>query len=327
MSEGSIAVKGDTVYVNPSGSSTVYEYKSVDDKWTNKIQCDRRAFGLVVVDGLLTLVGGEIFDSSPDTSKSDGEDESACEVTNSLISLHTEPTPKWVEHFNPMKIKRCNVVACCTPNHLVVAGGYINRKRRYHTDRHNYLEVEVMEIGTKEWKIAQTIPKQSQLVSSAVFFGDTVYLCCNSYDADSYSLVLTCSLPDLLKSCNPHHASKVMQPLIWQKLKPVCELHKPFLAHLCGILVAVGGKKQKEFYRDAYEGRRCTYYTFLPAIYAYDHVKGWIFLGYLPQETGFPQLSFIVATLYTDKIVVCGGDNSDCVYSCSLRSWFKFSGE
>ena len=327
MSGGSIAVKGDSVYVNPSGSSTLYEYQSLEDKWTNKIQCDRKSFGLVVVDKLLTLVGGEIFDSSTPTSNSDDEDESACEVTNSLTSLFTEPTPKWVEHFNPMKIKRRNVVACCTPNHLVVAGGYINRKKCFYRVDYNCLEVEVMEIKTKKWNSTQQIPKQSQLVSSAVYFGNTVYLCCNSYDADSCSLVLTCSLTDLLQSCNPNYASNIIQRLIWQKLKPLSELHKPFLAHLCGILVAVGGKKQKESYRDAYEGRRCTEYSFLPAIYAYDHVEGWISLGYLPQETGFPRLTFLVATVHMDKIVVCGGDDTDCVYSCSLRSWSKFSGK
>ena len=184
-----------------------------------------------------------------------------------------------------------------------------------------------MEIGTKEWKIAQKIPKQSQQISNAVFFGNTVYFCFNSYHPDSYSSVLTCSLPELLQSCNPFHASNVMQPLIWQKLKPLCELHKPFLAHLCGILVAVGGMKQEESYTDMYESRQRTEYSFLPAIYAYDHVKGWMPLGYLPQETGFPRLSFIVATLHRDRIVVCGGGRTDCVYSCSLRSWFKFSGE
>ena len=324
MSGGSIAVKGDTVYANPSGSSIVYEYRSVEDKWTNKIQCDRRAFGLVVVGKLLTLVGGKIFDSSAKTSKSDDEDESAYEVTNSLISFYTEPTPNWVEHFNPMKIKRHNVVACCTPNHLVVTGGYINRKRRFGRDDHKCLEVEVMEITTKEWKTAQKIPKQSQHISSAVFFDNTVYFCCESYHANAYSSILTCSLPDLLQSCNPSHASNVIQRLIWQKIKPLCELHKPFLAHLCGFLVAVGGIKEENSYIDMIESRQHTEYSFLPAIYVYDHVDSWKPLGYLPQVIAFPRLSFIVATLHRDRIIVC---STDYVYSCSLISWFKFSGE
>ena len=334
MKEGSITVKGDTVYVNPSGSSFVYEYDSVRDKWINKIQCGRIAFGLLIVDELLTLVGGQILDSSSYTSsgiKSDSsDDESASEVTSSLISLYTEPIPEWVKHFNPVRIRRWKVVVCCTPNHVVVAGGYLNAFKKYYHwyELQKCLEVEVMDIETKEWKCAQSIPKCSQQISSAVFLGNAVYFCCNSRDVASYSSVLTCTLPDLLQSCNPNHASKVIQPLIWQKLKPLSELHKPFLAHFCGNLVALGGQKKAETYYDDFESQRHIRYSFLPAIYAYDHVKGWISLGYLPRETGFPRLNFVVANLLSDKMVVCGGrsestyadDDTDFVCICSLRS-------
>lgn len=308
MDEGSIAVKDKYVYVNPAHSDFVYEYDSIEDRWRNKIQCSRTSFALVIVDGLLTLVGGQISDSNSSAgTESSSENESLDVITNSIISFYNGHKTMWREYFKPMKKKRRNAVACCTTKHLVVAGGYSDppKQRWYCRDIPTCLEVEVMEIGTKQWNTAQNLPKCHGALSSGIIFGDNLYVCFTTNQVESYSVVLTCTLSALLQSCNPN-PSNIIQPLLWQKLKPLSELHKPFVAHLCGVLVVAGGKKEIEIDHDYFDNR-IERYGFSPAVYAYDCVKGWKLISHLPADIGFPKVGFLVATLPRDKLVVCGG--------------------
>ena len=58
-SGGRIAADGNTVYVTQRCSNILYVFNAAKGKWVCSIQCHRKSFGLAVISGDLTLVGGE----------------------------------------------------------------------------------------------------------------------------------------------------------------------------------------------------------------------------------------------------------------------------
>ena len=63
------------------------------------------------------------------------------------------------------------------------------------------------------------------------------------------------------------------------------------------------------------DGRDCEQYSVLPKLYAYsDKVKslgreGWNFVANLPLERGYPNAMFLVATIQSHRLIVCGGNH------------------
>ena len=53
--DGSIAVNDSTVYMGLRYSNTLYEFNSDKCVWVSSIKCDRKSFGLAVINGGLTL--------------------------------------------------------------------------------------------------------------------------------------------------------------------------------------------------------------------------------------------------------------------------------
>ena len=128
---------------------------------------------------------------------------------------------------------------------------------------------------------------------------------------NNYCTISTCSLSDLLLE---PQSSSLNQPLIWHKVRPLCDLYHPYLANFNGNLVAVGGKVTMNTYSDC-EGRDCEQYSVLPKLYAYsDKVsslgsEGWNFVANLPIKRGYPNAKFLVATIQGHRLIVCGGNH------------------
>ena len=275
--EGGIAVQDNTVYVSPRDCNTLYEFNADKGEWVFSIECDRKSFGLAVINGDVTLVGGKSLTSTLKT-------------LTSLVKNRSGE--KWIQKYPPMSECRENV-RCYNDDHLLIVSSGSN--------------IEVMDIKRRKWKSVK-FPNDYGQVSAMTILGDRVYVLSHYfYSINHYSIVSTCSLSALLESVQ--HSIKT-EPLVWHKLHPMTDLYRPFLVNVSGNLVVIGGRKILNEYLDE-NGCDRKQYSVSPALYVYSDCfgnKGWKFVAYLPEEIGYPDMNFLVAALQGDRLIVCGGD-------------------
>ena len=278
--EGGIAVQGNTVYVSAHDSNTLYEFNADKGEWVCSIECDRKSFGLAVINGDVTLVGGKSLTSTLKT-------------LTSLVKNRSGE--KWIQKYPSMSECRANV-CCYNDDHLLIVGLESN--------------MEVMDIKRKKWKSVK-FPNDYGEISAMTILGDRVYVLSHHfYYINRYSIVSTCSLSALFEFVQ--HSTRIAEPLVWHKLHPMTDLYRPFLVNVSGNLVAIGGRKILNEYSDE-NGRDRKQYSVSPALYVYsdESNKGWKFAAYLPKEIGYPNMNFLVAPLQSDRLIVCGGDQYD----------------
>ena len=226
-------VEGDTVYLRAAPTRNIYAYKSTDDTWDQLPDCETGVCTLVVVENLLTTIGGS----------------SGGRVTNQLFSLTGEGTSKkWIEVFKSMPTKRSSSVAVCTKQALIVAGGNNQVGRRLAT-------VEVMDIDTEEWLSAADLPEPLSTASVAICH-DRIYLTGGySVVSGATKSVYTCSLNDLFLSCQSRSLGERLaqflsltrpaRSTIWDKVADL-----PVIGSTCvtlhGQLLAIGGSDSKD---------------------------------------------------------------------------------
>ena len=227
MYRGTAVVDGSSVYINPYASHDVYSCQMTSEGllWSTLPDSRYKDFSLVVIDGLLTCVGGG----------------SCGHRTNILLSLTGEGHKRqWSEVVPPMPTARSHTASVTTEHVLVVAGGYDGRK---------YLDtVEVMTIATKQWTTAQHLPHPFG-VTSGTICGDQLYLgggCIRVGEPSKPSKsILTCSLTDLLPrqslGAKLHTPSPATKPGVWQEIKNL-PVTLSTLTTLGGHLLAIGGR-------------------------------------------------------------------------------------
>ena len=222
-------VDGDTVYFMVVPTRNIYAYKSTDDTWDQLPNCETEVCSLVVVENLLTTIGGSI----------DGK------VTNQLFSLTGEgKSKKWREVFQPMPTKRSESVAVCNRQALIVAGGVGKKWKKLRT-------VEVMDVRTQEWSSAADLPGPLSQASVTICH-NCIYLASTSGIGATMS-VYTCTLTDLFLSCWSRSLSyiqflsltRLARSTVWDKVADL-----PVIASTCvtlhGQLLAVGGSDSKD---------------------------------------------------------------------------------
>ena len=199
---GAAMVYGTTAFF--SHSHIVYSYQNIQglEEWSQLPDNPCRDFGLAVIDGLLTSVGGCILHPP----------------TNTLLSLTGEGERKqWSEIFPPMPTPRSSAPCVSTEPALIVAGG-------------DEGIVEVMNINTKQW-MAVTPLLHAPLTLSATSVGDRLYI--TGYG----NSVFTCSIPDLLSSATTG-SSPV--PNVWKSISNL-PVTRSTLVSFGGHLLAIGG--------------------------------------------------------------------------------------
>ena len=232
MHRGTVASDSNVAYFSGPASAyistgvDIHSYDSDTQEWCRLPDTPPTHFSLVVAQGMLTMVGGIL----------EGVE------TNSLLSLMGEKKDKkWLPHFPAMPTRRWNTAVICSSHSLIVAGG---------SNTENCLAtVEVLDIGTRQWSIASSLthPFTNATISMC---GERLYMLGGINQTGSWTRsVLTCSVPELLCSCQPHPLAQmppkasVNQSTIWQ-----CAADAPHYssscATLCGQLVAVGGADQ-----------------------------------------------------------------------------------
>ena len=202
---GTVVVDERTAYLSVEYS--VYSYTVSADKWTKLPKCKFELFGLAVVKGKLTTIGGFKRDAS----------------TNSLFSLSGS---LWKKVLPPMPTKRCRPAAASTPTHLVVAGG----KREYIS--WHLSTVEVLSQETFQWSTVSSLPVDVRFPQLTLCGGLFYLLNGNS--------LYSCSVEDLLKSCRPATNSSDGGS-VWTELAAVPVRFGSSLVTLRGRVLAIGG--------------------------------------------------------------------------------------
>jgi len=195
-------VDGDTAYVVPTYSSKIHTYNGKEDRWSHlHPDCPHSYFGLAVVNGLLSAVGGEVNGDK----------------SNAVISLRgREWKMEWVTVFPPMPIKRRHPAAICTGKHLVVAGGN---------------KVAVMDTTSLQWYSASSLPDYG--------YHPSILMCGQDLYIGEDDKILSCSLPSLLQSCQAPSTENTTTG-VWRKIanNPVC---RSAYTAVRGQLVSLGG--------------------------------------------------------------------------------------
>ena len=163
MWRGAVATDQNFAYFTPAGLSTVYRYILRSDEWMKLPQCPYANPGPVVVDDVLTTIGG-------------GSEKSRC--TNKLFGLQHN---QWSENFPPMitaRYRAACISALQTAMNIIVIGG-TNDHRRWTTT------VEVLNVHNQSWHTLPSLPKP-HLYPTATHCGDQLYVF--GHNGSTYSL-------------------------------------------------------------------------------------------------------------------------------------------
>ena len=200
----------------------LWTYNICNKEWLQLVDCDYTSSSLIILNGLLTTIGGD---------------------TDKLMSLTTEQ--KWKEIYPRMPTKRKFVAAVCTATALIVAGGRA-------TENSEVLKrVEVLHTDNHQWSTAVDLPEPLYSCSVTVY-GDQFYMLGglggqgtdDDHDSGTKS-VYTCSVNALLKTCTLKSSSEECtrsqsRSNVWSQLADL-----PVTESTCvtfhGQLLAVGG--------------------------------------------------------------------------------------
>ena len=274
------------VYFNADGSQSIYCYNISTDNWTSLPDCPNICCSFVVINNMLTAIGGA----------------QGFLHTNHVFSLKER---KWVKEFPPMPTKRSSTTAVCIRSVLIVIGGSYSR-------RNPPLEypVEVMDVESHQWSTAANIGCRLEY-ASGVMFGDQLYVL-GGRDSKS---VYSCSLNDLLQSCRPEskEASTQLQSNIWRKHADL-PLYYSDCVSLCGHLLAIGGSGH------ASHDRKLSKETGSKAVYAYrPTTNSWEVISEI-SVARYDCFAVVVPT--TNELMVVGGrsklNSTDSVEFASL---------
>ena len=278
MRRGAAVVDGRVVYFRDNWFSTVHAYDSPTQQWSTLPECPQVQFSLAVVNSLLTAIGG----------KQSGQ------ATNTLLSL--TGGRKWSKTFPPMPTKRWGMAAVCSVKSLIVAGGTTGAGKY----KDNLATVEVLITETGQWLTVSSLPHPFN-AASATIHGDRLYMLGGNDTNGVTKSVLTCSLPDLLHSCQPSslpslggRLKRVLaladQHQVWQKVAEV-PVYESTCTTINGQLLAVGG--------------RISSYGDTDAIYRYDPTSNsWKVISHMP----IARSRCLVAVLPSSELMVVGGD-------------------
>ena len=254
MIRGAAVVDRNVAYFMNSDGQT-YSYSKT---WSELPECPYSYSSLAVIKGHLTAIGGR--------TTSGGEQ-------NKLLSIVDK---QWMECFPPMPTKRSYTAAVTTRCQLIVAGG--------HGGWNHLNTVEVMEIETRVWSKAASLPHPYSSASASICGGHLYMLGGDSRDGHRAKSVLTCSLRSLLQSRN-----KEISHSVWNSISNAPLSHSTCVA-IDGELLAVGGEDERDEANSA--------------VYMYESTSdSWKLISNMPTS----RYRCLVAFLSTKEVMVVGG--------------------
>ena len=209
MLRGSATIDEQFAYFSPADSTPIYRYEWNTEKWDQLPSCQYFNSRLVMINGALTAVGGEVGSLR----------------TNKLFTLQQD---QWVEHYPSMNTKRSSAatVHIFNGNYVLVIGGYVGVGRWTAT-------VELFHVRSRRWYELSSLP-HALTRPSATICGNQLHVI--GLDGDGYS----CSFQGLPSSDEPIISQSISSVVTWRPL-PQQPVKNSTATTLCGELVIVGG--------------------------------------------------------------------------------------
>ena len=218
-------VDTNTVYMDDPSSSKVCAYSTTTSMWSQLPDRLTTACPSVIVNGLLTTVGGRL--------KSD-------DITNKLFSLSGEGSGRrWNEVLPPMTTNREYATSVCIGTTLIVAGGMTD-------DNPMMKKVEVMNTENHQWSTVSDLP-QPLSVSSPVICGDNLYLLGGKINknGEENKHIYKCKIGDLQSQSSKRLSFKRLGRSIWDTSQlpnlPRILTSSTYVS-LKGKIISIGGK-------------------------------------------------------------------------------------
>ena len=281
LERGAAVVHGNTAYFNPAGTKTIYSYQVISgiEHWSKLPTIRLKDFSLVVIDGLLTIVGGCTIPNGKDTKD--------------LLSItEIAGRQQWSLVFPSMLRARSTTAAVTTGRYLVVVGGM--------SDGSPLASVEILNIDTKHWSMASHLPQPMSMASAAIH-ENRLYLT----PGIRKTFILTCSIVDLLSSeaseaniAQQHYPVRTKAVPVWKYANDLPVSYST-LTTLSSHLLAIGGL-------DESHNPTASVYRYAPL------TDSW----HLTSRIGTKRYRCLTAVLPEDRLVVVGGSvkTSDMKY-------------
>ena len=288
---GTTVADGNIAYF--SCNHEIYSFAEPDNKWVLQPWCKYKAFGMAIINGKLTTIGG--CEDSTGTAMINGKlkdiggwEDYIGSKTNVLMSLTTKlfAGKEWKETLPPMPTKRTRPAAVTTDAHLVVAGGF-----------EGACKVEVLNTKTLQWCTARSLPEPGYYPQMALH-GGKLFI-------SVHENVMSCPLEELLRSCQPTPTEDTQ---VWTRL-PHTNQYSVSLVSLGGRLLALGGSDNLS------TSPKGDILCYNENDNAWGAVSGWI-----PS----PRFRILAAVLEGGQMVVVGGKNE---HSCKCKDTYIGSSE
>ena len=274
MYGGSAVIFHKRAYVSGQGQNTVYEYNPDRNSWSQLPPTHTASFTLVVVDQMLTAVGGY----TPQN------------FTSNLFSLMEDRGQKvWLQTLPAMKEARVSPGAASTSTHLAVVGGEVQAPR----NRFLANTVEVLDIKKRQWSSAARLPKPVKRVTMTVC--DDQFFVIGGVTSNSQPLaeIFYCSVSTLISTSAQNELSRAFRGTDSSAWKIA---GTPLVYSSCAAvgsnLLAIGGWDTK-----ASNG------VYLLNPKAPVGVNPWSYAGQL----AVPRFDCMVTVLPGDRMIVVGG--------------------
>ena len=267
MLRGGTVVDGDIIYCYTSNRKVIQAYNITTGRWLSLPRCSHAHFGLAVINGFLTTVGGYNVTTNSDLY--------------SLIG--SAEKQQWSKVYPSMPTRRCNAAVVCAEKALIVAGGDATGSND------NLKVVELMDIETQKWCIVNKLPYPQRLPSAAVHNGK-LYLA-GGYSPVATKAIYACSLPELLQSSRKGklRAISYKKTSVWHEISEL-PVSLSTIAVFHGHLLAIGGEDN---------ARKPT-----TAVHEFDvETDSWIVVS----QMNIGRNRSLVAVSSDDQLIVMGG--------------------
>ena len=205
ISRGSATSDGRYIYFTSFGIFSVYRCEWSTEKWEELPPCTHRNFGLVIIEGAVTALGGE---------------DNAHIATNTLFTLKEG---QWAGEYPPMIAAHSSpaVVSTADGDNIVVIGGLNGRWTA---------TTELFQVQTRQWHQLPDLPQPLHFPSAAAC-NDQVHV----IDGESSGYFCTLTLPTGGKPI------PLQDQVSWTPLPHIPE-RDSVAASLGGQLVILGGE-------------------------------------------------------------------------------------
>ena len=186
MWRGAVIVHGAITYIIEHGSHTLYSFQLDIDKWKKHSECPHINPGLVIINDLLTAIGGVEGDH----------------LTNKLVSWsHTQ---EWVRQFPPMQTARERPAVMHYGTYVIALGG-----------DHEERGVELLHIPSLLWSTVTSLPIPLKNITATLCHDGTIAM-------DCYGSAYMIKIDSLISSIRLEKSST--QHSQWLPL-PQCPVH------------------------------------------------------------------------------------------------------